>query len=87
MLCPICEQERDDKDFYNNQMGCYKCIYKQKVKLSGKSTKKRCATCGEGIYDKFRLTYCSNVCAEKGRNKIRHDRWACHYQGAPITYF
>ena len=62
---------------------CYRCIYKRKIDLLRHRPKKCCSICKKPIWNRFRFTYCSQECADVGEIKVKNQRWASDYQGAP----
>jgi len=70
MICPSCEQERTEKDFFGKD-SCYKCVYKQKLSVIV-IVKKTCKRCSKDIPE-GRRKFCSNLCekvadAQRNRN-------------------
>jgi len=69
MICPSCQQDRPEKDFFGKNF-CYKCIYKKKASFVV-IIKKTCARCSNEI-PKGRRKFCSIMCekvSDAQRNK------------------
>lgn len=68
MECPQCKADRDTKDFLGKSI-CYKCTYREKLKLMPKSKKDRsCVLCNE-IVPNNRIIYCSDKCKDEADRK------------------
>lgn len=71
MFCQECAIEKDDKDFYKENI-CYKCQYYSKTK--NKTKQRKCVICDQ-LLDQFRFKYCGTECAKKGRAITRDQYW------------
>ena len=67
-LCPSCNKEWEEKDFFNKPI-CYVCEYKKKKKL----IKRNCKICNKPL-PKGRWAYCSYECLKIGKNQKKY--WA-----------
>ncbi len=82
MICEKCFREKDDKDFLNNNMICFKCIYELKMKSSNPSIAKNvCRICSKKFYGdknakkRQRNVFCSEECALKGHKELSNNHW------------
>ena len=89
MRCNCCEQDYPEKDFFLNQIDCFRCVYKRKLGNKKKDFIKKCPICNGSIYNNNKIVYCSTDCAAKGNEKVRHERYAYKYVGGkvPFQYF
>lgn len=71
MNCPLCNEDRIEKDFYGKDE-CYKCVYKKK--LMNLSRFRKCKMCGKQL-QKDKWAYCGNKCAIEGKIKHRIEYW------------
>lgn len=69
MFCTGCEQERAQKDFMLDHDVCFRCKYREKIKVCGGS-RKRCKICNSFI-PKGRTSYCSQICYDKGMEEYK----------------
>ena len=83
MLCPTCKQHHPEKDFLPHQIECFRCVYKKKSSTRIVKKDKICPICNGVIFNKYKLVYCSDACADIGYNKVRHEKWGTKYVGYP----
>jgi len=75
MICPECEKERDEKDFFVSKSECYKCVFSKKMKdLRNKKYVGLCRICGDKC-EKKRWVYCSENCSAIGKKSQKERYW------------
>lgn len=80
MICPTCNLDKDEKDFFKGELEvpkkiCYKCEYARKmISLKNEWNLKKCRLCRKPIPTN-KWVYCSKECADKGEIQQKKDYW------------
>lgn len=92
MLCETCLEIREDKDFFNGNKICYKCIYKSKIKDINKDKPSNfCRICAKEVFfdknakKRQRNVFCSKECATKGHKNLLKNHWTRKLKDNPAT--
>lgn len=91
MICKICREDLESGKFILKQEACYRCAYREKLKIM-KAKRYFCKTCAtecypvKGALGRPKNIYCSEKCAEIGHKKQVDENWARKLRAGPESY-